>query len=282
MLIACPSCQRQLNVPDNVVGKQVRCPAPDCGTVFFVPATAPTAAAPAAVPSAPVRPAKPAAAKPVAPRPAAPRPAAPRSAPKTQPEVSPFNFGGGGAVAGPEADFGFTDHHDGGLRGIGMRTRLGRAAGWLNMAAGSMVLFTLFVVGISIAMFVMYRSWPSLVVGGCAPFLALPIPILILVGARMLSRARRWGIALVATIASLIVGMITMILMVGFGAWGLALAFGISAVGPQGAGADVAKLLMISSCTTGVLSAIVAFFSIFGGFVAMRALFNAEIKKAFT
>src|SRR5213594_4231752 len=123
MLIACPSCQRQLNVPDNASGKQVRCPAPDCGTVFFVPA------APAGMPSttSSVQPAP-------VPRPVASAPAHPQS----QAGGSPFD---GGGVAGPQADFGFTDHTDGGLKGIGLRTRMSRAAGWLNLSASSMILF---------------------------------------------------------------------------------------------------------------------------------------------
>src|SRR5205085_8496305 len=101
MLIACPSCQRQLNVPDNAVGKQVRCPAPDCGTIFYVPAAAPPAAVAPAVP------------KPAVPRPAAPKPVAPKPvAPSAPTPSSPFDFTGGG-VAGPEADFGFTEHTDG-------------------------------------------------------------------------------------------------------------------------------------------------------------------------
>src|SRR5450755_3790004 len=86
MLIACPSCQRQLNVPDNAAGKQVRCPAPDCGTVFAVSAQP----APAMQPAAPL---------PV------PKPVVP----PTQAPAGAFDFGGGGGVIGPEADFGFTE-----------------------------------------------------------------------------------------------------------------------------------------------------------------------------
>src|SRR5438067_8558443 len=129
MLIACPSCKRQLNVPDHAAGKQVRCPAPDCGTVFYAPtaATAPAVAAPPAPP------------KPVG------KPGA------ALPPAAPFDFGPSAPVSGPEADFGFTEHTDGGVRGIGLRTRLSRAAGWLSTSAGSMVLFTLYLLSLTIA-----------------------------------------------------------------------------------------------------------------------------------
>ncbi len=271
MLIACPSCQRQLNVPDHAAGKQVRCPVPDCGTVFYVPAAAPPPVA--AAPPAPARPAAPA--KPVT-RPAAvaPPPAAPPPA-----SGSPFDFGGGGAVAGPEADFGFTERTDGGLKGIGVRTRISRAAGWLNMAAGSMVVFALFSTGIQIGIFFLNRgNWGSLIGAGCTPFLLLPFPTVIVVGARMLSRTRRFGMAMTAAILCLIVGGLALLSTLGVGVLSILEIIRVVNHGMHGA----RQFIVISTCGGVTLSAVVTFCGLYGGFVALRTLMNAEIKAAFS
>jgi hypothetical protein len=278
MLIACPSCQRQLNVPDNAAGKQVRCPAPDCGTVFYVPAAPAPAAAPAAVPApvpVPVAPAKPVL-KPVA---AAPQPV-PRPVAAPQPAAgSPFDFGGAGGVAGPEADFGFTAHTDGGLKGIGLRTRIGRATGWLNMAAGSMVVFTVFSMSLQIALFVMDRSqWGSLIGAGCTPVMFLPFPVVIVVGARMLARTRRFGMAMTAAIVCLVVGGLALLTTLGVGVVNVLQMIAVASHGMHGA----QQLIVIATCSTVVLSIVVAGTSLFGGFVALRTLMNAEVKAAFT
>ena len=262
MLIPCPSCQRQLNVPDNAVGKQVRCPAPDCGTVFYVPAAAaPMPAAPAPRPAAPAKPA-------VKPGPTAPAPAS----------SSPFDFGGGGSVAGPEADFGFTEHTDGGLRGIGLRTRISRASGWLNMAAGSMVLYAVFLLSIGVTMTVMSRNWVGLAGAICVPMVLLPFPVITVLGARMLSRSRRYGIAMTAAIICLVVGALALIVTLVIGGWSMFLVYAAVSHGMASAG----QFVVISACGDAVLSAVVAFAGLYGGFIALRTLMNAEVKAAFT
>jgi hypothetical protein len=208
--------------------------------------------------------------------PAAPRPVAPAPAPAPS---SPFDFGG--APAGPEADFGFTDHTDGGLKGISLRTRINRAAGWLNTAAGSMVIYTLFTVSIGIAVFVMTRAWPSLVIAGCSPFLILPFPIIVVIGARMLARTRRWGMALTGAIVSLTIGVLGILLLF-VGAIGFVLSlFGGAAV-QGGPAAQAGQFLMIVSCGNLVLLTVVGFSGTFAGIVAMRTLLNADIKRAFS
>lgn len=238
MLIACPSCQRQLNVPDNAAGKQVRCPAPDCGTAFFVPAAAPSA--PVVAPPAPA------------------------------PAVA-FDFGGGAAI-GPEADFGFTEHTDGGIAGIGVRTRINRAAGWLNMAAGSMVFYMLFAISIGIAAFAMTRAWPALVVGACTPFVILPFTILILVGARMLTRGRRRDLALTAAIVSVVAGGLSLIFML------VMLVFFVLAL-VRGAGSNA--FVLLSSCGNLSLLTAMAFCGLMGGIVALRTLNRPDVREAF-
>ncbi len=245
MLIACPSCKRQLNVPDNAAGKQVRCPAPDCGTIFIAPspAAAPVAAAPAAPPAG---------------------------------GGSPFEFGG--PAAGPEADFGFTDHQDGGLFGIRLRTRLGRAAGWLNLAAGSIILYMLFVVTMRIASFVLVRSIPAVVIAGCVPLPVLALAVVVLVGARMLARGRRYGFALTAVIISLVVGGLSLLgaLLSGVGA-----AIVIFAVSSAHHAVPGGTFAIVDSCGGAIVLAVVAFCGIFAGIVGLRTLLNAEIKKTF-
>jgi hypothetical protein len=261
MLIACPSCQRQLNVPDHAAGKQVRCPAPDCGSVFYVP-TAPEAMPP------PIK-------RAVTPRPAVPKPVAPPPPPAS----APFDFGAS-PVAGPIADFGFTESTDGGLTGIRMRTRLSRAAGWLNVASAAMVLFALFIMGMHIAYYFLGHNWWQLVVAGCPPFLMLLFPVAVFVGARMLSRGRRWGMALAAAIISLAVGAMSLVGMLVSGA--LAGWVGYNAASAQGLGAEGVRIALISSCGYTTLLALVSFSNLFAGFVALRTVLNAEVKATFT
>jgi predicted Zn finger-like uncharacterized protein len=75
MVITCPECDKQINAPDHLAGKKIRCK--DCGHVFVVPAAvkaAATKAKPAAKPAPKKGPAAEAAkakAKPKAPSPAA-------------------------------------------------------------------------------------------------------------------------------------------------------------------------------------------------------------------
>jgi hypothetical protein len=279
MLIACPSCQRQLNVPDNAAGKQVRCPAPDCGTVFYVPAAPAPAPVPAvpqmhAPPPAPAAP--PAPARPVA----APRPAAAAAPPSPAAAPAPFDFGTSGP-AGPAADFGFTDKTDGGLKGIGLRTRISRATGWLNLAAGTMVLFAIFSIGLQVASAVMAGMravWPMLVGAGCTPFVLLPFPIVIVIGARMLAGGRRFGLAMTAAIMSIVVGGIALLVTLITG--GLSAFVGYVAV--SHGMHEGQRILLIGECGISVISALVTFCALYGGFVAMRTLMNPEVKKTFT
>jgi len=80
MIVTCPSCKRQLNVPDNAGGKQVRCPI--CQGVFAVSVSA----APAAVPAAAPPPSAPAPKAPHQQVQANPPPAARASPPSPPPE----------------------------------------------------------------------------------------------------------------------------------------------------------------------------------------------------
>jgi hypothetical protein len=243
MLIACPSCQRQLNVPDHAAGKQVRCPAPGCGTIFTVSALA----------------RQPAASTPVA-------------------GAAPFDFGGG--VAGPEADFGFTAGDDGGLKGIGVRTRLNHAGGWLNMAAGSMVLFMLVSIGLQIGQFFMSRGqempWVGPVVGICLSLILLPFAVVVIMSGRMLSRGRRWGFALSGAIVSLVFGALGLL---GLLAW---LAILVIVAIAAAAAAPNSKFALVNSCGNVLFLAILTFCCIFGGIVAVRTLLNPELRKTST
>ena len=294
MLIACPSCQRQLNVPDNAAGKQVRCPAPDCGTVFFVPA-APASVAPPPTPAAAPRPAAPGAARPAVR--ATPRPAA---APQPQASGSPFDFSGGGGVAGPQADFGFTDHAGGGLKGIGTRTRISRAAGWLNLAGGSMIIWILFFFSMVLTLTIL-GGWSHVFVGisdghvdqvivpavllllfDCAPLLLLPVPIVVVIGARLLGRSRRWGFAIAASILSIVIGGLAALSAIGFAVQTVMTWMGAGLMVAAGAGGSPGAFLVIASCSNLVLLCVVGFCGIFGGIVGLRTLFNVEVKKAFS
>ena len=290
MLIACPSCQRQLNVPENAAGKQVRCPAPDCGTVFFVPAAPAAAASPA--PSAVQAPAP----RPAAPRPAAPRPIAPAQ-PQPQAGGAPFDFGG---AAGPQSDFGFTDHTDGGLKGIGVRTRIGRAAGWLNLSGGSMIAWILLLVTLvifltvpgwmGITMQLNERGFNGAMVGvgavlallDCSPFLLLPIPMVVIIAARMFGRSRRWGVAMTGSIISIVIGGLAVLCLIAFAIQTVMAWMGAGLMAAHGHGSSgIGAFIVIVSCTNLVVVTIVAFCGIFGGIVGIRTLLNKEVQKTF-
>jgi hypothetical protein len=205
------------------------------------------------------------------------RPAAAAPPPTPAASSSPFEFGGGG-VAGPEADFGFTQHTDGGLQGIGVRTRLGRAAGWLNMAAGSMVLYTLVLIGALIAAAIMVGPWWIMIGAGCTPFVFLPFPVAIIIGARMMARGRRWGWAMTAAILALVSGAVNLLAVLAFtigAGW-----MGFQMRSPHAP--DSTKYTLIGTCSGDVLSLLVAFLGVYGGFVALQTLRNAEVKKAFS
>lgn len=93
ILLDCPSCSRKLRVPDDYLGRNVKCP--NCGTTFLAQAAAPPPKVPT-VPEAPRPSARPAAPPPpehVAPRPSR-RPAA--AAPRDD-----FDFDGGQEVVAP-------------------------------------------------------------------------------------------------------------------------------------------------------------------------------------
>jgi predicted Zn finger-like uncharacterized protein len=73
VITSCPDCSRKLRVPDELLGKKVRCPG--CKVVFTAAADSAGAPAPPAAPPAPRQ------AAPPPPRPAAPPPAPRKSAP---------------------------------------------------------------------------------------------------------------------------------------------------------------------------------------------------------
>ena len=110
----------------------------------------------------------------------------------------------------------------------------------------------------------------------CGALLLVPCAIVVAIGARMLSRARRWGFALTAAIVSLVVGGLSAIGLLIWLAILVLVALAIAASGP------VSKFALLNSCGYVLFFAILAFCSIFGGVVALRTLTNAELKKTFT
>src|SRR5262249_11645222 len=124
------------------------------------------------------------------------------------------------------------------------------------------------------------QAWQLLIGAACTPFVLLPLPVLIIIGARMLARSRRWGIALTGVIISLAVGLMATI------GWTIAvIIFVLSFVGGAAAAqmwaGSAATFIMVSSCGNLVLLTAVAFFSTFAGIVGLRVLLNREIQRTF-
>ncbi len=82
--------------------------------------------------------------------------------------------------------------------------------------------------------------------------------------------------------------MTAAIISLGVGALSLLTTLGVGGVSVfQGyemafQGAQNKQFILVSTCGFSVLSALVTFCSLFGGFVAMRTLMNAEVKATFT
>jgi hypothetical protein len=204
------------------------------------------------------------------------------------PRPGPFDFGSGGAVTGPEADFGFTEQTDGGLKGIGVRTRIARAAGWLNISAGSMVLLILYSLSLLIAAFALgggYNAWQGwAAVGGlsCVLLALLIVPIIVFIGGRMVSRSRRWGVGLTAAIVSLVIGGFCLLFLLGWTVWTVMLWMGVGFATAQGAGSTAGGYAVVIACATDGFVGVVAFCGVAGGVAALRALINGEVKKTFS
>jgi hypothetical protein len=130
-----------------------------------------------------------------------------------------------------------------------------------------------------IAIVVMHRNWPLLAVAACAPFVLLPFPVIIVIGARMLARLRRYGMAMTAAIVCLAAGLVSLLTMFGVGGFSV---FRAVMAAREGLGGDDDRFFLISFCSYSLMAMIVAFCSLFAGFVSLRTLMNAEVKRSFT
>jgi hypothetical protein len=109
----------------------------------------------------------------------------------------------------------------------------------------------------------------------------LVVPIVVIIGGRMVSRGRRWGMGLTAAIISILVGGLSLIFTLAFTVWTAMVWLGVGVATAQGAGNAVGTYAVLISCATDILAGVVAFCGIVAGIVAMRTLFKGDVKKTF-
>ena len=236
MLLACPGCSRQLNVPDQSAGQKVRCPL--CQVVFRTPPASPVATAPPA-PAPPVF------------NPPARAPAAP-----------PDPYAGRGADV-PAEDFAFEDDGQEGVGRVRSQQLLNRGSVHLLVSA---VLFLVMVGLNSILEFVlvgMMRLDNSPFLAGV--FLGLfvrliftgTVVVFLFIGSSQLRRARGRGLVLTACILALVLaGLCTIGLVIQLiNLTQLDRVYGHSTGGPLFVGA-IQLLLMLAGTVYGYIAGI--------------------------
>jgi Domain of unknown function (DUF4190) len=163
-----------------------------------------------------------------------------------------------------------------GLNGIDLRTRLNRSRAWLKTSAGCIVVYDLTLVSIMTADMVRMSSGLlclGLAIGVFCSFFILPLAALVFIGADMLWRTRRWGLAVTAALVSLAVGVVALLFTIVM----VSDLFDGSYAGPPeniqfnhfvGSIHVMATSMLACCCTV-------------AGIVALRTLRNGEVRKAF-
>jgi hypothetical protein len=187
MLIACPGCQRQLNVPEQSAGQQVRCPL--CQVVFQAPAAAPA---------------------PVSSPPPAPPPAPPAYDPGPRAPAAPADPYAGRGPDVPGEDVVFEDDRPRGAGGVRTQHLLNRGAVHLMVSA---ILFAVMAVANLLFALILAGMMPftppgymvGVIFGMFLMLLVLATPIVFLfIGSNLLRRARGRGLVLTACILAIV------------------------------------------------------------------------------
>jgi hypothetical protein len=257
MIVACPGCQRQLNVPEQTAGQHVRCPL--CQVVFQAPAAAP---APATAP--PPAPAP-------APPPYEPAPRAPTGPPQPYADRGPDV---------PPQDFAFQDDRRGGVSGVRTQYLLNRGAIHL-MVSG--ILFAVMVGVNSILEFVLVGMMrlpvsASAVMAGVilGLFVRLifvgTVVVFLFIGSSQLRRARGRGLVLTACILAIVLaGLCTIGLVIQLiNLTRLDQVYGHSGGGPLFVGV-LQMLLMLAGTVYGYIA----------GIATLTLLGRTDVKEAY-
>lgn len=163
-----------------------------------------------------------------------------------------------------------------GLNEIDLRTRLNRARAWLKASAGCIVVYDLILVCVMTAEVVRTSSGLlclGLAIGAFCSFFILPLAALVFIGADMLRRTRRWGLAVTAALVSLAVGVVAFLATI---AMVSDLLNGSYAGIPENA-----QFNRFVGSVHAMATSLLAFFGTVAGFVALRTLRNGEVRKAF-
>jgi predicted Zn finger-like uncharacterized protein len=232
MLTTCPSCQTKLKLADNLVGRQVRCPA--CQNVFRVQAPAAEVVEVEVLPEA------------VQPRPA-PRPVvvpAPQPVPRRRPEPEPEGEFEGLAEAGADLERG--------------RRLARRGAGALLFATiidvVAWLLFIVFMItsGAGEAMGERARAGTAVIVALSFVYL---IPLIFMgLAAGLLASLRGRGLVITGCVMAFIAALELLPYSI---FWGLVIAGAISGPGVQ-VGRLILPMLILIACVLGLVSSISA------------------------
>ncbi len=215
MISQCPSCKKQIEVPEAAVGKKVRCTG--CQAVFVVEANAPpapkkkTTDAPAAPPKQAPPPVMLDTLEEIVEEPPV-KPSKKKKASASDDPDNPFSFEGpsplaaGGeadlAVSGPAPALDFAPKVT--TISAGTRYRARYSAGLMTTAAGFTLVLILGMIGWG--GFVFYQKNDPAPLGGacCVSTLLFLFVIVVIVGARSLGRLRSRGLGITAAIFSLL------------------------------------------------------------------------------
>lgn len=211
MLSQCPSCAKQIDVPEAVLGKKVRCSG--CQAVFV--AQAASAAPPAkkkgteAPAPAPKKAAEPeefdqleeVVEEAPAPKKKTSPPPKKKSAPASGDADNPFSFEGdaashAGEAPAPALDFGPKKEK----LGVGPRYRLETAALWMMAAAGFDALFGLAMIGGGAYVFFAQDDYIPLASACCSSLVVFLFALVIVIGARSFSGLRSRGMGIMAAV----------------------------------------------------------------------------------
>jgi len=261
MLSQCPSCKHQVELPESVLGKKVRCSG--CQAVFVAEAkSAPPEPEPEpldmleVLPDAPAKPAK---------KKTAPPKKEPPTKPKKAQSQSDFDFNSDKPGTSPQSEFSFVNTKK--KVNLGVRLRASAAAAFMRYGVIYALFPTLGQMALPIAVGIMERYYPAMGLSCCPLLMYFVFAIVIFLGAGNLERMNSFGMAITGAVFSILMGLVplpfVLLLMLGLGlaVWQLTI-----------------TPMQIVGVALMLFTFFQAVFSIWGGIRAILVLFNADVR----
>jgi predicted Zn finger-like uncharacterized protein len=253
MLSQCPACKKQIEVPESVLGKKVRCSG--CQAVFVAEAQPPPPPEDEPIDMLEVLPEAPVPKR---------KQAAP--APKESPNAVDLGFD----AAGPASDFSFVDTTK--KANVAVRLRATGAANFLRYSVLFAALPTMLQASYPVIIAIMTEKLPTMAIG-CGPLLIYAIVVVfLLVGAGCLEKLTSIGLAITGAIISVLFGL---------GALGTGLVMtliaGIALFASGGAGGPMLIVAVITTLLTVIEGALLTI----AGLRVMLVCFNGDVRAEF-